>query len=81
MYKPKPPKLVTIAVVTTITLIFWVFFGLYEILTTKSNVEVPEVLLQEINPTLDTTVLGQLQNRLFFEEGQVEPLPQTTEEE
>jgi hypothetical protein len=80
MYKPKPPRLVTIAVITTITVIFWVFFGLYQILTKKADVDVPQVLLEEINPTLDTTALNQIQNRLFFEEGQVEPIPKTETE-
>lgn len=80
MYKPKPPKLVTIAVITTITVIFWVFFGLYQILTRKPDVDVPQNLLEEINPNLDTTVLNQIQNRLFFEEGQVEAIPSTPDE-
>jgi hypothetical protein len=81
MYKPKPPKLVTIAVITTITVIFWVFFGLYEILTRQSEIDVPQALLQEIDPSLDTTVLNQIQSRLFFDEGQVEPIPKTKNEQ
>lgn len=76
MYKPKPPKLVTIAIITTITIVFWVFFGLYQVLTKKPDIEVPDVLLQEINPNLDVTTLNQLQDRLFFEEGQVSPIAQ-----
>ncbi len=79
MYKPKPPQLVTIAVITTITLIFWVFFGLYEILTKKTEVDVPPALLEELTPTLDTTTLNQIQNRLYFEEGQVDAIPKTIE--
>jgi hypothetical protein len=81
MYKPKPPRLVTIAVITTVTVIFWVFFGLYQILTKKTEVDVPQVLLEEINPTLDTTTLNQIQSRLYFEEGQVEPIPKNKDEQ
>lgn len=76
MYKPKPPKLVTIAILTTITIIMWVFFGLYQVLTKKPNIDVPDSLLIEVNPTLDTTTLNTIQSRLFFEEGQAEPIPQ-----
>lgn len=79
MYRPKPPKLVTIAIITTITIITWVFFGLYQILTEETDVNVPETLLQEINPTLDITTLNAVSGRLFFEEGQVEPISQTEE--
>jgi hypothetical protein len=72
----KAPKLVTITILSTITIIFWVFFSLYQILTNKADTQVPETLLEEINPVLDTTTLNLIQNRLFFEEGQVEALPE-----
>lgn len=75
MFKPKPPRLVTITVVTTITIVFWVFFSLYQIVTKKPESEVPPDLLREFSPHLDTATLNSVQNRLFYEEGQVAPLP------
>jgi len=61
--------------------VFWVFFGLYGVLTKKPEVDVPTNLLDPINPTLDTTVLNQIQNRLYFEEGQVSELPKGEEDQ
>lgn len=75
MFRQKAPRLVTIAILTTITIVCWVFFSLYQILTKKQNVEVPAELLEPIDPTLDSTTLNSIQSRLFFEEGQVEALP------
>lgn len=75
MFRQKPPRLITIAIISTITIISWVFFGLYEVLSKKPDVAVPETLLQDINPQLDTATLNTIQTRLFFEAEQVQPLP------
>lgn len=74
MKKPKAPKLVTVAILTTITIIFWVFFTLYNILTSKSPVVVPPHILEPIDPTLDTQTLDKLNDKTYFEEGEVTPL-------
>jgi len=72
MKKLKPPRLVTVAVFTTITIVFWVFYGLYGILTSDSFQKVPPEILAPIDPTLDTEILDVLPNRIFFKEGEVE---------
>lgn len=78
MRKPNPPKLVTIAVTTTITIVFWIFFTLYQVLTTKPQPSVSETLMEPINPTLDTKSLDTLKDRVFFEEGSYTFNPQVT---
>ncbi len=79
MIPTKAPRIITITIFTTITIIFWVFFSLYQVLTNKPDKSVPKDLLQEVNPTLDATTLQVLGNRLFFEEGQVSAIPGTIE--
>jgi hypothetical protein len=70
MKKPKAPRLVTVAIFTTVTIIFWIFMGLYNIITSPSRVDVDPEILKPINPVLDTDALNRLQNRVFFEEGE-----------
>lgn len=76
MKKPRAPKLVTVAITTTITIVFWVFFTLYQILTKSPPPSVDPKLLEPISPTLETEVLGTLTKRVYFEEGEATfPLP------
>ncbi|OGM18375.1 hypothetical protein A2686_04440 [Candidatus Woesebacteria bacterium RIFCSPHIGHO2_01_FULL_38_10] len=70
MKKPKAPRLVTVSVLTTITIIFWVFYGLYELLTSEPSLNIPPEILSPISPTLDINSLDKLQQRIFFEQGQ-----------
>ena len=70
MDKIKTPKLVTVAILTTITIIFWVFVGLYNIIVTPSPVNIDPELLEPINPVLDKEALKRLEGRIFFDEGE-----------
>ncbi len=72
MKKLKPPRLVTVAILTTITIVFWVFYSLYGILTSDALQKVPPEILAPIDPTLDTEALDKLPGRIFFKEGEVE---------
>lgn len=69
MRKPNPPKLVTVALTTTITIVFWIFFTLYKVLTTAPEPSVSDKLLEPILPQLDTESLGKINDRIFFDEG------------
>ncbi|MFV1916964.1 MAG: hypothetical protein ACC618_00535 [Patescibacteria group bacterium] len=71
MKSPKAPKLVTIAIFTTATLVLWVFFEVYRVFTTKTPPEVPEELLAPINPELDDAALKEVESRVFFEEADI----------
>jgi hypothetical protein len=71
MKKIKTPNFVTIAVLTTITIVFWVLFGVYRVFTTEPSPDVPDDILEDVNPSLDTNALDALQSKLFFEEGQI----------
>ena len=67
MKKLRTPKLVTISIFTTITIVFWVFFSLYNVLVSKPKVEVSDELLDPIDPTLNTNALNSLPSKNFFE--------------
>jgi hypothetical protein len=77
MKKPKAPRLLTVAIFTTITIIFWVFFSVYTVLTTEPPINVPSELLIPISSELDLQALDKLTKRVFIEEGEVpiQPLP------
>jgi hypothetical protein len=70
MRKPKAPKVVALAVITTATIVFWVFYGLYLTLTQRQPLAVEETVLSPLSSTLDTSVLNDLQGRTYFEKGQ-----------
>lgn len=86
MKKLKAPRLVTVAVFTTITVIFWVFIGLYNLITSAPPVSVDPELLKPINPVLDQDALSRLEGRVYFEPGQtsspiiIREEPETTPE-
>lgn len=71
MKKNKAPSIVAIAVLTLITVVFWIFFSVLRLLSTKPAVSVPDEILAPINPTLDTNVLNSLQQRYYLEAGQI----------
>jgi hypothetical protein len=75
MRSPKSPRLVTIAIISTATIIFWIFFEVYRIFTTASPVNVPSELLQPINPVLDNSALQNIEGRVFFEEEEIPETP------
>jgi hypothetical protein len=67
----KMPSLVTIAILTAVTVIFWIGFGVYRIFTSKPSPPVPREIILPVNPNLDTTILNGLQNKIYFTESQI----------
>jgi hypothetical protein len=66
----KIPAIVFIAVLTAITVLFWVVLSIYRVFTDKPKIDVPSEVLEPINPTLDLQTLEKVQSSLYFEEGQ-----------
>lgn len=71
MKKPPAPTIVTIAIFTTITIIFWIFFSVYSILISTPEVNISKELLEDIDPTLNEEVLNSLRSMSFYEQGDV----------
>lgn len=80
MNKTKAPKLVTVAIFTTVTLIFWVFFSLYNILISTPIVTVDAEILEPLDPQLNITVLDSIPQKVFIEEGDINLTPAPTVE-
>lgn len=74
MSKPKPPSLVTIAIMTLITVVFWTFFSVYRVLTDDQPIDIPEEVLKPINPTLDEKAMSELEKRFYLEENEIPEL-------
>lgn len=71
MKKQKTPSLVTIGILTVITVIFWITFGVVRIFKGESQaVAIPAEILEPLNPTLDKNVVDKLYQRIYFDKGQ-----------
>lgn len=69
----RTPKIVNIAIMTTITIVLWIFFDVYRSLTTQTSIEVPEELLTPIDPALDSSVFETMTERTYYSQGQTQP--------
>lgn len=76
MPKTKPPRIVTILIVSTITIVFWVAIDVYRALTIKPADPVPGEIIAPIDPNLDETALRSLEQRVYIEEDQIQTLPE-----
>jgi hypothetical protein len=69
MRKLKVPNLVTIAILTVITVVFWIAFGVFRIFSAKSETSVPNEVLIPLDPTLDKDVVDKIGQRIYFDKG------------
>lgn len=76
MYKPKPPNSVTVIVITTVTIIFWVFFSVYRVLTSQPEPDVPPEILAPLNPNLNQDALQRIENGIYFDEEELLSFPE-----
>lgn len=72
MKKPKAPSVVVVLILTTITIVFWIFFSVLKVLTKRPEVDVSPTLLKKFSPTLNTDPLDNMPNALFFAEDDVQ---------
>lgn len=81
MRKKKLPSLVTIAFLSTITVIFWTALEVYRALTLKPAPIVPAKILAPLDPSLDAGSLNKLQKRVYIKElDLIQNLPTPTPE-
>lgn len=69
--KDKTPSYIRLGILTIITALSWIAFNVYRILTTKPAPNVPEKVMASFSPSLDTQKIGEIESRIFFEEGEV----------
>ena len=71
MKKIKTPSPVIIGVITLITIVFWIVFGVLRIVITKESPDVQPEILEPITPTLDTDTINQLEGRVNLSESEI----------
>jgi hypothetical protein len=67
----KAPNIVIVGVITVITIVLWIIFGVYKLVSTPQDVNVPTNVLSPLSPTLNQEALNTLEGRIFFSEGEL----------
>ncbi|AKM83040.1 hypothetical protein A2422_03630 [Candidatus Woesebacteria bacterium RIFOXYC1_FULL_31_51] len=65
MKNTKLPSVIVLLILTSITIVFWVFFNIYYVVSKKTPATVSEEILSPINPKLDTEVINQMEKRSY----------------
>lgn len=71
MKKEKTPNIVSLAILTLITSIIWIFFSLYRVFTDKSDIKVSQEILEPLSPSLNEEIISEIENRVFIEQNQI----------
>lgn len=64
--KPKKPRIVPFAILTTITFLTWATLDVWRTFQKPAPFEIEENILKEFNPNLEQESLRSLENRIFF---------------
>lgn len=78
MEKSKTPNLVILAILTVITIVIWIAFGVIRAFTKPEPIDVSSQALEPLSPNLNTESLNNLNQRIFFSEGQIGETTLTT---
>jgi hypothetical protein len=71
MKKIPTPSPVVLGVITLITVVFWIAFGIIRIVTTTEEIDVPPEILAPLTPTLDTSIISSLENKIYLSETEI----------
>ncbi len=74
MKNTKQPGVVTLAVLTALTCILWVFFSVISVLSEKPTSTVSPEILEPIDPSLDLETLGKIRDSLVIDENDSESI-------
>jgi hypothetical protein len=58
-------------IVTLLTSILWVSFGVYRAVTVKPAVSVPQTISNPITPSLNQTAIKQIESGIYFDSSQI----------
>lgn len=71
MKKEKTPFIVSLAILTLVTSIVWIFFSLYRVFAKKSDIKVPDTILDSFSPDLDEKIISEIENKVFIDQNQI----------
>ncbi|MFC1649406.1 hypothetical protein ACFL2C_01660 [Patescibacteria group bacterium] len=78
MKKSRQPGVVTLAILTALTVILWVFFSVYRALTEELPSQVSPEILEPVNPSLDLETLKKVREGLTFTDIETENISVST---
>lgn len=61
----KLPNVIALMILTLVTLLIWLTFNVYRTFTSETPPAVPEEVILPIDPRLDTTVINEMETRLY----------------
>ena len=70
MRKQKKPRILTFAILTTITIVTWAVFDVLRTFTKPAPVEVDSKITRQLDPKLDQKTISNIKNRRFFTDDQ-----------
>lgn len=65
MKNKKLPSIVALMILTLITAVFWIMFTIYRSFTTEAPTNVPEEVVNQITPRLDTETIEIMKNKIY----------------
>lgn len=68
MQKSKIPGLITILIMTLITSVMWVGFGIYRAIKSKPAPTVSQQILQALTPSIDQNTAEKIRNKVYINE-------------
>ena len=69
--KIKPPRIVTLAILTTVTVFMWIGFEIYFALTKEPETGVEPYILETLTPELDFELLSEIDKSVFLKESEI----------
>ncbi len=66
MRKRSQPRILTLAILTTLTILTWVAFEVWRSFTKPQQVQVDNQLLKPLDPSLDAATIGKLKGGLYL---------------
>lgn len=66
MKNPKQPSYMTLAILSVITVFFWIIFSVIRLIQKPVDTKVPNEILSPITPTLDLETLENVKNSKYY---------------
>lgn len=71
MKNSKTPSYIKVGILTIITTLAWIVFGVYRTLTAEPSPNIPAQVLASFSPTLDIEKISAIEARTFFDEEEI----------
>lgn len=65
MKSKKLPSLIILVILTSITILFWISFNIYQVFSKQVSPVVPEEVILQIDPKLDTNTLNIMKSKIY----------------